>query len=179
MVRKTRDEPSSTGVWPRHAAGNSFRVLVVADYLGRTFDGSADGTIGGSPHVVISYGFWKRRFGADTSVIGQRILISAAGYPVTVIGVTPSWFTGEIVGSSIDMWIPVTMQSTLQPAQPMLDDRGASWLLLFGRRKAGVTIEQARAQLGPVLLRSIVDHPIPGESFDTTRALFIGSGARG
>jgi predicted permease len=179
MMRQTRDETDSPGVRSRFVSGNYFRVLGVPAFLGRTFDGSEDENIGASPHVVISYSLWRRRFAADTGVIGKRILISSAGYPMSVIGVAPPWFNGEIVGSTIEMWIPLTMQEALQPTQKMLDRRDASWLLLMGRRKPGVSLEQVRAQLTPVIRRSILDHPVPGETFDSTRALPIASGARG
>src|SRR6184192_2011682 len=47
----------------RFVSGNYFRVLGVDAAIGRTFDGSEDATIGGAPVVVISEGYWTRRFG--------------------------------------------------------------------------------------------------------------------
>jgi predicted permease len=178
QLRTIASEPAD-GARSRYVSGNYFKVLRVPAMIGRTFDGSEDESFGAAPYVVISYSLWKKRFGADPAVVGKRVFLSAAAYPMTVIGVTPSWFTGEIVGQSIEMWIPATMQEALQPLQKMLGDRGASWLLLMGRRNQGMSIEQVSAGLAPVIRRSLVDNPLQGEKADSTQALFIGSGARG
>jgi predicted permease len=179
MLRTNGDEVDPKGEQGRFVSGNYFRVLRVPAILGRTFDGSEDDNIGGSPYVVISYNLWKRRFGSSGDVVGKRIFLSAARIPMTVIGVTPSWFTGDIVGRPTDVWIPVTMQEVMQPNEKVLSDRGSSWLLLMGRRPPGMSVEQVEAALTPVIRRSIIDHPVPGNPYDSTEKVFIASGARG
>jgi predicted permease len=179
QVRTVASDEEADGSSGRFVSGNYFRVLRVPALIGRVFDGSEDNSVGASPWVVISYGYWKRRFGADPGVVGKRIFLSSARYPMTIIGVTPDWFTGEIVGQRRDLWIPLSMQAALQPTQPMLDRRDASWLLLMGRRPAGTSIAQVEAALTPVIRRSIIDHPVPGESFDSTAKMFVGPGALG
>jgi predicted permease len=179
QLRTSLDEDSPRGEYSRYVSGNYFKVLRVPALLGRVFDGSEDRGIGTSPYVVISYNLWKRRFGASPDVVGKRIFLSSARHPMTVIGVTPDWFTGEIVGRHTDLWIPVTMQEYLEPNQKFLSDRATNWLLLLGRRPPGVSLEQAKAALEPAVIRSIVDHPAPGQPFHDDEKVTVGSGALG
>ncbi len=179
-LRTSVDEDSPRGEYTRYVSGNYFKVLRVPAMLGRVFDGSEDRTVGTTPWVVISYNLWKRRFGASEDVIGKRIYLSNARHPMTVIGVAPQGFTGEIVGRNIDIWIPVTMQQVLEPNQKMLSDRATNWLLAIGRRPPGVSLERVTAVLEPAIIRSIMDHPVPGQAFrPDDEKVRIGSGARG
>ena len=127
----------------RLVSANYFKVLGVGAQAGRVFDGSEDDAIGAAPVVVISDGYWTRRFERSPNAIGQHITINKS--PFTIIGVAAQGFPGEIVGATNDLWIPLTMQHALQPNQQMLDDRGSSFLLLLGRLKPGVTFEQAES----------------------------------
>jgi predicted permease len=179
MLRTNGDEVDPKGETSRFVSGNFFKVLRVPPMLGRTFDGSEDDNVGGSPYVVISYNLWKRRFGSAGDVIGKRIFLSAARVPMTVIGVTPAWFKGDIVGQPTDVWIPLTMQEVMQPNQKVLADRSANWLLLMGRRPPGMSVERVSAALAPLIQRSIIEHPVPGNPYDSTGPMFIASGARG
>jgi hypothetical protein len=54
--------------------------------------------------VVISYGFWERRFGKDPSIIGKTVL--ANEHAVTILGVTPPEFYGVYLESAPDVWAP-------------------------------------------------------------------------
>src|SRR6202000_2606094 len=101
--------------------------------VGRVLDASMDDVEGSSPVLVISDGYWTRRFHRDRSVLGQTILLD--GVKMTIICGAPPGFTGEIVGQSNDIWIPLTMQDVLRPNQKMLNDLSSSWLLLLGRLK--------------------------------------------
>ena len=120
----------------RFVSGNYFQVLGVPAQAGRTFDGSEDKRIGGSPVVVISDGYWTRLFDRDPRAIGRSITINGAGF--TIIGVAPAGYSGEIVGQITDMWIPITMQHVIMPNQKLLEDRNSSFLLALGRLKRGV-----------------------------------------
>ena len=172
-------EEVAKGEPARFVSGNYFQVLRVPAMLGRVFDGSEDMNVGASPYVVISYNLWKRRFGASDDVVGKKVWLSAARVPMTVLGVAPQGFTGEIVGAVTDVWIPLTMQGVLMPNQKALDDRRASWLLALGRRPDSVSYEQASAAVTRVMRRSLIDNPVPGSPFDTTDRVQISSGARG
>ena len=164
----------------RFVSANYFTLLGVGASRGRVFDGREDDNVGGSPVATISYGYWTRRFHNDPSVVGRTITIQDT--KVTIIGVAREDFAGEIVGGRTDVWLPMTMHDALFPNQRILDDRMTSWLLLLGRLNPGVTAEQARAELIPLMTRSIVTNA-PGATADAftagTKTWYIGSGAKG
>src|SRR3954468_6335835 len=115
----------------RWVSGNYFAVLGVPALRGRTFDTTAAAQPGAPPTGVISHGYWTRRFQNDPSIIGHAIVID--GVRMTVIGVTPPSFTGEVVGLAYDLWLPATMHDVLEPNSRSLDRRSVNWLLLIGR----------------------------------------------
>jgi hypothetical protein len=95
--------------------------------------------------VVLSHGYWTRRFGADPGVVGQRVGIN--GHPMTVVGVAPGGFSGVDVGVAIDVFVPVAMQAQVFPTWTRgLGDWRARWLTAMVRLRDGVSIEQARAR---------------------------------
>ena len=98
---------------------------------GRVFGALEDSIAGASPAVVISDRYWTRRFARDQQVVGRTLVVD--NVVLTIIGVTPPGFSGEIVDRPTDLWIPITMQPLLQPHLQLLDDRHVSWLLLLGR----------------------------------------------
>ena len=67
----------------RIVTGNYFQVLEVGAMAGRTFTAEEDSARGINPVVVISYGYWKRRFGLDPGVLGKTIRLN--NYPFTII----------------------------------------------------------------------------------------------
>ena len=89
-------------------SGNYFPVLGVGAAVGRVFNATDDLTQGGHPLAVLSYGFWKTRFGGNRDAIGTRILVN--GYPLTIIGVSQAGFDGVEVGTSPQIRVPMTMK---------------------------------------------------------------------
>lgn len=163
----------------RLVSGNYFSVLGVTAQLGRMLDSSEDLAIGASPVVVMSDGYWTRRFQRNAAVIGRAIVVNNAQY--TIIGVAPPTFTGEIVGQDYDLWIPLTMQGVLMPNEKALDQRGAAWLLLLGRLKPGVTLAQARAAATTLIREFMANNATSAGEAELLRKgrIFISSGARG
>ncbi len=130
---------------------NYFSILGVKALLGRTFN-PQDGTAPGSdPFTVISYSYWTRRFNADPGIIGKTVRVN--GYPLTVIGVTPPGFLGEVVGEKDDLWLPMMMQAQVMPGRNWLNDVSQSWLLLIGRLKPGVSLKQAQVSMAVTMQR--------------------------
>lgn len=129
-------------------SGNFFEVLGVQPALGRLFSGADDQTPGAHPVVVISHGFWQRRFGANAGVVGRSIAVN--GHPMTIVGVSPREFHGIVTGDSFDIAVPITMKAVMTPTWNDLDNRRSRWLTVTARLKPGVTIEQALAQLNVV-----------------------------
>ncbi|HEX7959160.1 MAG TPA: ABC transporter permease, partial [Terriglobales bacterium] len=143
------DEHEQTGTPARAAArivsGNFFSVLGVDAFMGRTFRAEDEKAPGSDPVTVISYKLWERRFNRDPGVIGRTIRVN--GYPLTVIGVMPQGFTGEVVGDAQDLWVPLMMQPQVMPAENRLNNVQDAWLVLIGRLKSGLNIEQAQARM--------------------------------
>src|SRR5205807_8420451 len=89
------------------------RVLGVSPALGRTVD-NADTQPGHGRVVVISYSFWRSRFGGDPNVLGKELLLNAR--PHRIIGVMPTGFAFphgteslETTEKTTDIWLPWTM----------------------------------------------------------------------
>lgn len=143
------------GVRLRFVSANYFSVLGVGAAAGRLLTADDDRAPGASPVVVISHAFWMRRFQGDARAIGGNALIN--GVRLTIAGVAAEGWTGEIVGDPREMWIPLSMQPILMPHEKMLEDRGASWLLLLGRLRPGVNIEQARSHLAPLIRTALLE----------------------
>ena len=157
----TSADSGTAGDEPEHprarlVSGNYFSVLQVPAVAGRTFTGDEDRAPGADPVVVISHDWWQQRFGGARSAIGRSITINGA--PVTIIGVAPRGFTGDIVGQPTDIWIPLMMQPAIMPHRDWRADRQTSWLLMMGRLKPGVSLEQARTQLAEIERRSLIAH---------------------
>ncbi len=89
-------------------SGSYFPVLGVQPALGRLFGPADDETIGAHPVVVLSYGYWENRLGADPGVVGGTLVIN--GHPMTIVGVTARGFEGTTLGNMPDVFVPITMR---------------------------------------------------------------------
>src|SRR4029079_4296405 len=119
-------------------SGNYFSVLGVSPIAGRAISAEDDVVPNGHPVAMISYGYWKRRFGLSPSIIGRNIAIS--GTQFTVIGVTPPEFFGVQVGTSPSLFLPVMMQPTAMPdSENLLNDPilYSTWLQVVTRLAPG------------------------------------------
>ena len=106
----------------------------VTPLLGRWFS-QADDTPGSAETVMLTHGYWQRRFGGDASIVGRTLTINSR--PHTVIGVMPAEFG---------------FQRDPELILPLRFDRSTQFLGGFGYRglaqlKPGVTIEQANADV--------------------------------
>ena len=138
------DEPMRVTAGRVHA--NYFTVFGIAAELGRTFAPGEDRP--GSPVVVVlGYGLWDRGFGADPSIVRQEV--SLDGVLGTVIGVLGR----NQETRCCELYIPLT-------ADPSAADRGERALVVNGRLRPGVTVEQAEQELGVIASRIERDHPV-------------------
>ena len=140
----------------RFVTGNFFSVLGVPAYAGRTFTAAEDETPGQDPVVVLTYDYWQRRFSGSFAAIGSIMRVNDVS--LTIIGVTPPGFRGDIVGQPMDFWLPMMMDPLIQPRMNFLNDRAWSWLAMMGRLKRGVTIDQARREIPVVEANAIREH---------------------
>ena len=168
-LRITMEESGTETARGRLVTENYFQTLGVEALLGRTFTAGEDRIPGSDPLIVISYGYWQRRFSGDSSVIGRKVRLS--NYPFTIIGVTPPGFFGEVVGDSPDLWAPMMMQPQLMPGRNFLESANDAALLLIGRLKPGVTVAQARANVNAVVKQALMGSLSARLSFDDRRAV--------
>jgi putative ABC transport system permease protein len=122
---------------------NFFQLLRVRPALGRAF--VAEEEVEHGPHVaIIANGLWKRRFGADPSLVGQTIEIDGIGH--TVVGVLPEGFhlllpPEAYLVTDAEVWTP------LQYGYGNAPPRNWTFFTVFGRLKPGVTFTEAQRDM--------------------------------
>lgn len=130
---------------------NFFPLLGIQPQIGRLFN-NEECQWNGPKAVLLSYGFWKRRFGSDPGIVGRSITLNDA--PNTVVGVLPASFDFANVfapGSHFDVYFPF-------PLSPETN-RWGNTLAIVGRLKPEATVKLAQAEadiLGPQIRR---EHP--------------------
>jgi predicted permease len=134
---------------------NYFDVLGVRALQGRLL-GSDDGREGAAV-AVISHALWQSRFGADPATVGRAIRLNAGTF--TVVGVAPEGFHGSQRGIRVDAWAPLQATSLLGGSDDFLTERGARGLLLLGRLRPGVSIEQAQTRFAVIANRMLAEYP--------------------
>src|SRR6185369_3337569 len=126
-------------------------ILGIPPLLGRHFSVSDDAP--GSPNtMVLSWGYWQRRFGGDPSAVGQRLTMD--GQPWTIIGIMPQSF--RFLDRTVDVMIPFRLGRSQVRA-------GTFFLARIARLKSDVTLEQATADVRRMIPIAIDRFPaIPG-----------------
>ena len=97
----------------RYVTANYFSVLGVSAARGRVFAPDEDRVPGTGAVTVISDRYWQRQFNREPNVVGRTVSVN--GVPITVVGVTPPGFTGDLVAQRTDLWIPVSMEPVSSP----------------------------------------------------------------
>ncbi|PYP42108.1 MAG: permease [Gemmatimonadetes bacterium] len=155
-------EPTMTGpAQPERFAGQRvsasyFHVLGVSPSLGRDFDAAED-RFGGPRVVILGDAVWRRRFGADSAIIGRSIVLD--GDPWVVIGVMPRSFE-NVLAPQAGVWAPLQHDLTEY-----------SWghhLRTVARLKPGIPIAQASREvdaLGRALAKQHTDSYGPRAAF--------------
>ena len=129
---------------------NFFPLLGVQPLIGRLFN--ADECKWRGPRaVMLSHGFWERRFASDPGIVGRPLTLNDE--PVTVVGVLPASFDFASVfapGSHIDLFFPFPLTAET--------NRWGNTLAIIGRLKPGVTAANAQAELS---ILADPDHACP------------------
>ncbi|HKT25736.1 MAG TPA: ABC transporter permease [Terriglobales bacterium] len=116
-----------------HVTQDYFRLFGAPILNGRAFTAAEDSPNGGRV-TVLSYGLWKRRFGANPGIVGTNIQLD--GQPYLVVGVVGPKFETE---TPTDLWLPYQFD---------LNSRDmAHYFRVAARLKPGVTVEMANAEL--------------------------------
>src|SRR4029450_13504845 len=118
-------------------------VFRVNPAIGRWIS-EAEDQAGGHKVVVLTDGYWRRRFGGDPHVLGQTISIN--GDPHEVIGVMPARFSHR----RAELFIPI--QRKFDPS-----NRGTHFLATYGRLKPGVTVWQGQQEMRPLAARVLTE----------------------
>lgn len=121
-----------------YVSANLFPMLEATPRIGRVFVSDEKRV------VVLSDGFWQRRFAGDRGVLNQTVTLDNESY--TVIGVMPSGFQfphpSFTSGEPADVWVPLSY------APDQIATRGGPYFLnVLARLKPGVTLEQARSHM--------------------------------
>jgi len=129
-----------------------FQTLGVEPSVGRLFR-SEEFVKHAKPVALLSYPFWKSRFGGDRHIVGRAIDLSNTS--VTVIGVLPETFDfGSVFspGAKVDLFVPYIMDD-------FRDD--GNDLALIGRLKDGVTIQRAQSEADQIFPQLYFEHKHP------------------
>ena len=116
-------------------------LLGVQPAYGRLFTATDDRS--GAPETtILTWGFWKRRYGGDPSLLGHTILLDEK--PFTVIGILPAWFIYP--DPSVQLWTPLYPEAPPQ----MMETHDAHNFDVIGKLKPGVSLAAAQADLSGI-----------------------------
>ena len=122
-------------------SGTYFQLLGVRALMGRTLTDEDDNSEGNHPVAVVSYAWWTRSLARNSGVLNQNLRIGSTVF--SIVGVAPPEFFGTKVGESPDIWIPLSMVQAVPPHRSGYKDISTNWLLIMGRLKPGISLEQA------------------------------------
>ena len=141
-----------------------FGVVGVQPAIGRAFR-EEEATPGNDFVVILSDGYWTRRFGADRDVIGTIVYLGKI--PYTVVGVMPPRFQFPPGAPDVQVWKPLAIDAGLP------DTRGHRLYNVVGRLNPGVSVDQARAEMSAISLGIAEENPESNRGWgaDVTPAL--------
>jgi len=137
------------------ASADLFSVLGVTPMLGRTPTTSEDKLTETGRVVVLSERLFASRFGSDANVVNKTITLN--GHSFTIIGVMPKGFEFPVQNDPLDLW--TTIADDAAGKEPVTAQRGAHFLRLIGRLKAGITQTQAQADADTIGARLSQQYP--------------------
>jgi len=138
-------EPES--VSGRMVSAGLFETLGVVPAMGRSF-AKSDEDLEEAEVAVLSDGLWRRRFGADPSILGRRLTVDAR--PITIVGVMPRGFAFP---QGTDLWLPLPLRNS------EMQVRRFHFLRIVGRVAGGSTFAAAQADLDAIAARLAEAHP--------------------
>ncbi len=116
--------------------------------------------------ALLSESAWRTRFNADPHVVGRVIHLNRL--PFTVVGVAPHVpLSVQSAGSggpnsTVDVWMPYTMLSSLRPSADYFGNVRAQWLTIVGRRNPQYSLTQVQQELAG--LARAADEHVPGRT---------------
>ena len=154
-VRRTDSEASAAARATGHlVAGPYFSVLGVRATRGRVLTPEDDNP-SAQPAAVISHRYWEQELNSDPSVVGKTFIINGTNF--TVVGLMPREFFGERVRRPPDFWLPLSFHPQIELRESFLKEDQAYWLMLMGRLKPGVTMDQAQSTVNHALRQFLTE----------------------
>ncbi len=147
--------------------GNYFQFFGVMASRGRTLTPD-DERPDAERVLVVSDRYWTRELGRDPNVVWRTLRLR--GHTYTIVGVVDASFTGMVPMLSPDMWVTVREAGEVEPigiqdvvpsptGTSRLDRRGQRWLFAKARLRAGVTLEQAQANVDVLMSQLTAEYP--------------------
>ena len=139
-------------------SSNFFGYFDAPPALGRYFTAAEDSIPDGSPVAVLSDAMWQTQYGARRDVIGAKVQIASVVY--TIIGVSPPGFVGLWADQPPAFFIPITTygaataRTNLRLKADWWKTYSWGWMSVLLRRKPGVSIERANADLTQAAVKS-------------------------
>jgi predicted permease len=137
-------------------SGNFFSVLGARPELGRLFGADEDSESEAASVVVLSDAYWRKRFHADSALVGRTI--SLKGTSFTVVGVASRSFQGPFVIAP-DLWMPMRSALRLNHNESVLTERHDLWVIAIGRLAPSASIYGAQAELATITERLKAAYP--------------------
>lgn len=142
-VNLTGSDGEGERLWGIRLTGNTLPMLGVKAATGRLF-GPDDARPSAPKVTVLTFGLWQRQFGADPAAVGRPVLLNGESH--TIIGVLPPEFF--FPGAEAELAAPLVLET-----HPRRAERDTNFLRVFARRKPGVTIPQAQADIAAICAR--------------------------
>src|SRR5262249_33000852 len=154
-VRRERVESVARSLRSEYVSGSYFSTLGVQAFGGRLFS-AEDDRPAATPTVVLSHRTWQTAYGSGPSLVGATLIVE--GHPMTVSGVTPPGFFGEMLQSDPpDIWIPLQQEPLIAGDSSLLRQKPGAWLRMIGRTRVGASVDGMGPRLTTVL-RQWLEH---------------------
>jgi len=147
----------SDRVVTEYVSGNFFSMFGLKPALGRLLLPSEGETPMADPVIVLSYSYWKTRFGGSLGVVGKQV--SVDGRSMTVVGVAPEGFTGLNPFVSIQGYMPLAMMPIAGYPADIVSNRQNRTVFVMARLEQGATIKKAQAELDLIGRRLSEQYP--------------------
>jgi predicted permease len=130
-------------------SGNYFSGLGLNPAHGRLIASNDDIRKNGHPVVVLSYGYFMRRFGGDPAIIGSTVRINSQPYEIA--GVAPKGFAGLELNAVASIYVPLSQKTQITTTWDGMDDPNFYFLHVYGSLKSGISPVAAKANLDALL----------------------------
>jgi predicted permease len=127
------------------ATPSFYTLLGAGTFAGRAIT-EQDAESGNDAKVMLSYAFWRRRYGGDASLVGRDIRLD--GRPFRVVGILAAGF--EYLWKDIDLWLPLSFTADQQSDA----SRHSNNWVMIARLKTGASVDQAQGELDALNARN-------------------------